>query len=197
MAKVGLYFGSFNPIHIGHIAIAGYISEFTELDQVWFVVSPHNPLKKKETLLDDCERLRMVELALGNSFKLRPCDVEFRLPRPSYTVDTMAYLTDKYPSHQFSLIMGEDNLETIHKWKNIGILLEKYPIWVYPRKGSVLELPPQAEEILGRGDIRRVDAPLMEISGGFIRQGVKAGKDMSFFLSREVWNYIDEKNYYR
>lgn len=197
MAKVGLYFGSFNPIHIGHIAIAGYISEFTDLDQVWFVVSPHNPLKKKESLLNGYDRLRMVELALGDSFKLRPCDVEFRLPVPSYTVDTMAYLTEKHPSHNFSLIIGEDNLATLHKWKNINILIERYPIYVYPRKDSVSVPSKVTDEILAKGDIRRVDAPLMEISGSFIRNGINAGKDMSFFLPQSVWDYIYKNQYYR
>lgn len=197
MAKVGLYFGSFNPIHIGHIAIAGYISEFTDLDQVWFVVSPHNPLKAKETLLNGYDRLRMVDLALGGSFKLRSCDVEFRLPVPSYTVDTMAYLTEKYPSHKFSLIMGEDNLATIHKWKNIGSLISNFTFYVYPRRDGVPGHSPLAPELKGTGNIRIVDAPIMDISGSFIRKGIKEGKDMSYFLPQPVWNYIDKNQYYR
>ncbi len=194
--KVGLYFGSFNPVHIGHIAIAGYLSQFTDLDQIWFVVSPHNPLKKKETLLNNYDRLKMVELALGDSHNLRPCDVEFRMPVPSYTIDTMAYLEEKNRSTTFCLIMGEDNLSTVHKWKNADILFRKYPIYVYPRNRTGTELSEQASEILSNADIKMVSAPIMDISGSFIRQGIKEGKDMSYFLPSPAWKYIEENNLY-
>ncbi len=196
MNRIGLYFGSFNPVHIGHMAIAGYLSEFTDLDQVWFVVSPHNPLKKKETLLDDTERLKMVELALGGSFNLRPCDVEFRMPVPSYTIDTMVYLEEKYPTYRFCLIMGEDNLSTLHKWKNIDVISQRYPIYVYPRNRAGKDIPGEFMDIIRSSDIKMVNAPLMDISGSFIRQGIKEGKDMSFFLPPAVWKYIDDKHYY-
>jgi nicotinate-nucleotide adenylyltransferase len=194
--KIGLYFGSFNPVHIGHIAIAGYLSEFTDLDQIWFVVSPHNPLKKKETLLDNYDRLKMVELALGNSYKLRPCDVEFSMPVPSYTIDTMMYLEEKNRSVIFCLIMGEDNLSTVHKWKNADLLFGKYPIYVYPRNRTVVGFSEQASEILSKADIKMVAAPIMDISGSFIRQGIKDSKDMSCFLPPAVWKYIEENRLY-
>jgi nicotinate-nucleotide adenylyltransferase len=118
MARIGLYFGSFNPVHIGHMAIAGYMTQFEDLKQVWFVVSPQNPLKKKETLLADHQRFYMTQLAIGDNPGLWASDIEFRLPVPSYTIDTLAYLHEKYPAHEFCLVMGEDNLYTLHKWKN-------------------------------------------------------------------------------
>ena len=133
MAKIGLYFGSFNPIHIGHLAIAGYMTEFTPLEQVWFVVSPHNPLKKKESLLEDHQRLYMAQLAIGDNDRLKATDIEFKLPSPSYTVNTLAYLEEKYPQHSFKLVLGEDNLYTFHKWKNAEELISKYSLYVYPR----------------------------------------------------------------
>ena len=154
MSRIGLYFGSFNPVHIGHLAIAGYFAEFTDLEQIWFVVSPQNPLKKKETLLDDYERLRMVDLALGDSFKLRSCDVEFRMPVPSYTIDTMAYLEELHPDHDFCLIMGGDNIRTLYKWKNVDLLVRKYPIYVYPRRESLKEPTLRSKEIEDRAEIR-------------------------------------------
>lgn len=202
--KVGLYFGSFNPIHLGHMAIAGYMAEFTNMDEIWFVVSPQNPLKKKETLLDDYQRLYMVNLAIGKSEKLRACDIEFHMPQPSYTIDTMSYLQDRYPQRQFSLIMGQDNLKTLYKWKNFNQLVEKYPIYVYPRLDSKVETHISKEEnemdrcMEGINcDIRMVDAPIMEISGKFIRDSIKGGKDVSFFLPAAVWKYISEMNFYR
>jgi len=196
MPKIGLYFGSFNPIHIGHTAIAGYMTEFTDLDQVWFVVSPHNPLKKKETLLDDYQRLYMVQLAIGNNDYLKGSDIEFRLPVPSYTIDTLAYLNEKYPYHTFALVMGEDNLYTLHKWKNAEELIRKCSIYVYPRPGSVRPASPLLEKIMSAADIHWVNAPLMDISGTFIRSGIKKGKDMSWYLSPPVWKYIEEMNFY-
>jgi nicotinate-nucleotide adenylyltransferase len=197
MAEVGLYFGSFNPIHIGHIAIAGYITEFTGTDQVWFVVSPHNPLKNKETLLDDYQRLHMVRLAIGDNDKLKACDIEFRLPVPSYTIDTLAHLTEKHPGHRFSLIMGEDNLYTFHKWKNAEELVSRHPIYVYPRRGSVKPDSPLLEKLLTIGEIHYVNAPVIELSGTFIRNGIRKGRDMSYYLTPAVWKYIDEMNFYR
>jgi nicotinate-nucleotide adenylyltransferase len=196
MTKVGLYFGSFNPIHIGHMAIAGYMTEFTPLDQVWFVVSPHNPLKKKETLLDDNQRLHMTWLAIGENNKFRASDIEFRLPQPSYTVDTLASLTEKHPGHRFSLIMGEDNLYTLHKWKNGEYLVKNYTIYVYPRPGCVKPVSLALESILKSADIHTVKAPLMDISGTFIRNSIRKGKNMSYFLPPAVWKYIEEMHFY-
>ena len=197
MSKVGLYFGSFNPIHIGHLAIAGYMTEYAGLNQVWFVVSPHNPLKKKETLLSDHQRFHMVNLAIGDNSKLKATDIEFKLPVPSYTIDTLTYLNEKYSKNEFVLIMGEDNLYTLHKWKNIKELINKYSLYVYPRPDSVKPSSPLLDQILSGADIHRVEAPLMDISGTFIREGTKKGKDMSYFLPPAVWKYIMEMHFYK
>ncbi len=196
MAKIGLYFGSFNPIHIGHIAIAGYMTEFAGLDQVWFVVSPHNPLKKKETLLKDHHRLYMAQLAIGDNDKLKASDIEFKLPVPSYTIDTLTYLKEKFPKNEFCLVMGEDNLYTLHKWKNTDELISKYPIYVYPRPESAKPSSTMLDKILSLADIHHVDAPMMDISGTFIRNGIRDGKDMSYFLAPSVWKYIREMHFY-
>ena len=196
MSKVGLYFGSFNPVHNGHIAIAGYMLEFTGLGEIWFVVSPHNPLKKKETLLDNYQRLHMINLAIGNNDRMKASDIEFRLPVPSYTIDTIAYLEEKHPNHRFSLIMGEDNLYTLHKWKNAAELVRKCQIWVYPRHDAVKPATLLLEQILSGADVHFVKAPLMDISGTFIRNGVKKGKNMSYFLPAPVWKYIEEMHFY-
>jgi nicotinate-nucleotide adenylyltransferase len=196
MAKIGLYFGSFNPIHIGHLAIAGYMTEFTPLDQVWFVVSPHNPLKKKETLLEDYQRLYMAQLAIGDNERLKATDIEFKLPSPSYTIDTLAYLEEKHPQHEYNLVMGEDNLYTIHRWKNAEELIKKYNLYVYPRPYSPRPESAQLNEILTKTHIRWAKAPLMDISGTFIRNGIKKGKNMSYYLAPQVWKYISEMHFY-
>jgi len=196
MAKIGLYFGSFNPVHIGHIAIAGYMTEFTVLNQVWFVVSPQNPLKNKETLLADHHRLYMVQQAIGDNDRLKASDIEFRLPVPSYTIDTLTYLGEKYPENRFCLVMGEDNLYTLHKWKNADELVKKYPVYVYPRPYSRKPVSDQLDTILSGAEIHYVKAPLMDISGTFIRDGIRKKKDMSYFLSPPVWKYIQEMHFY-
>lgn len=196
MIKTGLYFGSFNPVHIGHMAIAGYMTEFAELDQVWFVVSPQNPLKKKETLLADHHRLYMAQLAIGDNDRIKTSDIEFKLPVPSYTIDTLTYLKEKYPNNKFCLVMGEDNLYTLHKWKNASELAARYPIYVYPRPNAKKPASLQLDKILSGAEIHNIEAPLMEISGTFIRNGIKKGKDMSYFLSTAVWKYIVEMHFY-
>ena len=196
MLKVGIYFGSFNPIHIGHIAIAGYMLEFTGLEEIWFVVSPHNPLKKKETLLDNYQRLHMANLAIGSNDRIRASDIEFKLPIPSYTIDTIVYLGEKYPKYRFFLVMGEDNLYTLHKWKNASELAKKCPIFVYPRPDAVKPSNPFLHQLLSEADITVVKAPLMDISGTFIRNGIKKGKNMSYYLPAPVWKYIEEMHFY-
>jgi nicotinate-nucleotide adenylyltransferase len=196
MAAIGLYFGSFNPVHIGHIAIAGYMTEFTGLDQVWFVVSPQNPLKKKDTLIADHHRLYMAQQAIGDNDKLKASDIEFKLPVPSYTIDTLTYLKEKYPKNRFCLVMGEDNLYTLHKWKNADELIKKYPVYVYPRPYLRKPVSVQLDNILSGAEIYHVKAPLMDISGTFIRDGIKNRKDMSYFLSPPVWKYIKEMHFY-
>jgi len=196
MSKIGLFFGSFNPVHIGHIAIAGYMKEFTDLDQVWFVVSPQNPLKKKETLLKDRDRFYLTELATGNLVGLQASDIEFGRPAPSYTIDTMALLKERYPQHKFVLVMGEDNLYTLHKWKNAVELVTHFPLYIYPRPDAIKKKNDLLDEILVKATVKWVKAPLMDISGTFIRNGIKKGKNMSYYLHPAVWKYIVEMHFY-
>jgi nicotinate-nucleotide adenylyltransferase len=189
--KIGLYFGSFNPIHSGHLVIAGYMAEFSDLKQVWMVVSPHNPLKPAGTLLQDYHRFHLVELGIGSNKKLKASKIEFELARPSYTVVTLAYLQDKYPKHEFSLIMGADNLENLHKWKNFELILEHHDIYVYPRPnhdGGNLKNHPR---------VKWIDAPQMELSSSFIRKSIKEGKDVRYMMPETVAEYIDEMNFYK
>jgi nicotinate-nucleotide adenylyltransferase len=189
--KIGLYFGSFNPIHIGHLAIANYMVEFTDIDQLWFMVSPQNPLKQQSTLLADHHRYEMVYRAVQEFPKCRASNFESSLPKPSYTINTLAHLKEKYPNYQFQLIMGSDSLETLPKWKNYEQILEQYKIVVYPRpKGT-------DSELLLHANVQLVKAPLMEISASFIRESIKAGKNIKAFLPLKVWEYIDEMNFYR
>lgn len=188
--KVGLFFGSFNPIHIGHMAIANYMAEYAGLQQVWFVVSPQNPFKKKEDLLNDFDRLELVRLAIGDDPRFRVSDAEFRMPKPSYTIDTLTHLSGKYPTHHFSLIMGSDNLTKFTQWKNYQEILNHYPILVYPRPGSP-ESPFTHETIL------TIEAPLMEISSTFLRNAIREGHNMRCFFPEKVWEYIDKMNFYR
>lgn len=197
MSKIGLYFGSFNPIHTGHIVIAGYMTEFTPIEEIWFVVSPQNPLKRKGTLLDNYQRLHMVNLGIGKNYRMKASDIEFHLPLPSYTIHTLAYLEEKYSGHTFSLVMGEDNLHTLHKWKNAAELVKRYELYVYPRPRSAKPSSSALDTILSRAKVRYVKAPLMDISGTFIRRGIRQGRDMSYFMPAPVWKYIDEMGYYR
>ncbi len=191
--KVGLYFGTFNPIHIGHLIIANHMAEFSGLDQIWLVVTPHNPHKTKNTLLDDYKRLEMVFLATEHYPKLKPSDIEFKLPQPSYTVNTLAHLQEKYPGNEFSLIMGEDNLNSLHKWKNYEIILQNHDIYSYPRI-SVETISPELEN---HPNIHKIDAPIIEISSTFIRECIKAKKNVRALLPAEVWQYLDHNNLYK
>lgn len=189
--KIGLFFGSFNPIHTGHLIIANYMANYTDLDQVWLVVSPHNPHKQKSDLISSYDRLEMVRLATENAQNIRVSDVEFQLPQPSYTVDTLAHLNQRYPEHEFSLIMGSDNLVSLPKWKNYEVLLRDYRIFVYPRPGtSETELSKHPSVVL-------TDTPLMEISATFIRKAIQEKKNVKYFVPDAVWQFIDSKNLYR
>ena len=189
--KVGLFFGSFNPIHIGHTAIANYMIEYSDLDEVWFVVSPHNPLKDKKSLLDDYQRLEMVRFAIEDDFRFRVTDIEFRLPQPSYTIDTLTYLHEKYPKNKFCLIVGGDNLSSFHKWKNYQKILDYYPLYVYARPGF------KKDDFSASGNIQFFEAPQMEISSSFIRQGIKEEKNLRHFLAPKVWTYLNEMHFYQ
>ena len=191
--KIGLYFGSFNPIHIGHLVIANHIAEYSDLNQVWFVVTPHNPFKKKSSLLDNYQRLEMVYRATKDYTKLKPSDIEFNLPQPNYTVNTLAHLQEKYPEHEFALIMGEDNLKSFHKWKNYELILENHHIYVYPRI-SENKIQTQFD---GHKKIHPVNAPIMQISSTSIRNAIKTGKNVRPMLPEFVWEYLDEMNFYR
>lgn len=189
--KIGLYFGTFNPIHIGHLAIANYMLEFTDIEQLWFIVSPQSPFKQKQSMLDDYQRLELVNRAIEGDDRLRASSIEFKLPKPSYTIDTLTYLQEEYPANQFSILMGADNLVHFHKWKNYELIVENHQILVYPRPG----FDPSNFKI--HKNIHMVDAPIMEISSTFIRNAIKSGKDIRHFLPEKAWRYIEEMNFYR
>jgi len=189
--QIGLFFGSFNPVHVGHMLLANYMAEFTPLEEVWFVVSPHNPLKAKSTLLDQNHRLALVNLAIEEHPKMRSSNIEFKLPQPSYTINTLVHLKEQYPQHEFSLIMGQDNLQSFNKWKNYEEILRSYHIYVYPRPGI------DSTEFENHPNVHLTQAPLMEVSSTFIRQAIKDKKDVRFFLPTKVWQEIDEMHFYK
>lgn len=190
LRKTGLLFGSFNPVHLGHLMIANYMYEYSDLEELWFVVSPHNPLKERASLLPDHHRLEMVNLAIGNDERFRSSDIEFRLAKPSYTINTLTYLQEKHPGREFILISGTDIFPTFHKWKNWEMLLEYYRFYVYPRPGT------QGHELTRHPSVRMFDAPMVEISSSFIRQAIKEGKNVSHFVPEKVWGYITEMHFY-
>ena len=191
MHKTGLYFGSFNPIHIGHLVIAEYMLEHSDLQEIWFVVSPCNPLKKKSSLLDDRQRLYMVNLAIEDDDRFRASDVEFGLPQPSYTCHTLVHLQEKFPQREFALIMGEDNLQTFEKWLNYDWILDNYHLYVYPRPGY------DAAERKSHPHVTFVDAPQIELSSTMIRDNIKLRKSVRYMLPPKVFQYIDEMGFYR
>lgn len=188
--KIGLFFGSFNPVHIGHLIIANYMATQTDLDKVWMVVSPQNPLKPKKTLARDYDRLHMVRLGIGDNPKIEASNVEFHLPIPSYTVDTLAHLKEKYPGKEFALIMGGDNIATLNQWKNYEVLLENYDIYVYRRPGA------PAGPFDEHPRVRFFDAPLMDISATYIRDCLKKGHSARYLLPDAVWEYLEQTNLY-
>ena len=192
--KVGLFFGSFNPVHIGHLILANYILENSDMDELWFVVSPQNPFKEKKSLLKDSNRLEMVNLAVKNYPKMRASNVEFSLPVPSYTIDTLTYLKEKYPENSFSIIMGEDNLDGLHKWKNSEQLINNHQIIVYPR---IFQGEKKDSEYLQHHNISIVNAPVIELSATKIRTMIKDGKNVRPMLPPEVFEYLDGSSFYK
>ena len=201
--KVGLFFGSFNPIHVGHLIIAEIMQDQTDLDEIWFVVSPHNPFKQRKSLLHEFDRLRMVELAIEDNYKFRASDIEFHMPKPSYTVDTLAYLSERYPNHsfklviggdnlkhfhKFKLVIGGDNLKSFHKWKNSQAILDLYGLYVYPRPGETATLSHE--------NVRYIPAPLIDISATFIRNAIKKGNSVKYLLPSLVEDYIKGKKFF-
>lgn len=189
--KIGLFFGSFNPIHVGHLIIANHVLTNADLSEVWLVVSPHNPLKKKESLARDYDRLAMVDLSIGENDKIKSSNIEFILPKPSFTIDTLTYLEEKYPNRSFHLIMGGDNLISLPQWKNYEMLISKYPIIIYQRPSyAIPELPEQAK-------ITILDAPRLDISSSYIRECISKGKSVRYLVTDAVFNYIEERNLYR
>jgi nicotinate-nucleotide adenylyltransferase len=189
--KIGLFFGSYNPVHVGHMIIANYMASRTDLDQVWLVVSPQNPLKPKKTLARDYDRLHLVHLAIGDNTHLRASDIEFSLPKPSYTIDTLTYLREKYPQHEFALIMGGDNLATLHKWKNYEIILRDYRIYVYRRPtyelGAFEDHP----------SVQILDAPQLHISASYIRNCISDGYSVEYLVPDRVFEYLRDSTMYR
>ena len=189
--KKGLFFGSFNPIHIGHLIIANYMATQSDLDQVWLVVSPQNPLKKKTSLARDSDRLYLARIAVEDNPKIGVSNVEFDLPKPSYTIDTLTYLKEKYPDDDFVLIMGGDNLATLHKWKNYELILRDYKIYVYQRPGYALG------DLENHPSVKCFDAPQMHISASYIRRCIKAGYSIQYLVPDVVFEYLESSNLYR
>ncbi|HRN55425.1 MAG TPA: nicotinate (nicotinamide) nucleotide adenylyltransferase [Agriterribacter sp.] len=187
---IGLYFGSFNPVHHGHLIIAGFVAEYTALDQVWFVVSPQNPFKVSASLLNEYQRLHLVRTAIEGAPKLRASDIEFHLPRPSYTIDTLTYLEEKYPQHRFAVIMGSDSFQNLPKWKNAAVLMKRYPLFVYQRAGFEVDTGQYP-------DVTLLDAPLLQISATRIREMIKQGKSVRYLVPDSVKAEIENNGYYR
>jgi nicotinate-nucleotide adenylyltransferase len=188
--KIGLYFGSFNPIHIGHLIIANYVLNETDLEKVWLIVSPQNPLKVSASLLNEYNRLYLAKLATEEDNRIKVSEIEFKLPKPSYTCDTLAYLTEKYPQHEFAVIMGSDSYKNLPKWKNYEVIIKNFPLYVYKREGfeirTLLNTPPGI-----------LDAPLLQISATEIRELIKKGKSVRYMLPEKVREEIEANRYYK
>jgi nicotinate-nucleotide adenylyltransferase len=190
--KVGLFFGTYNPVHVGHMVIANYMVEYTDLDQIWMVVTPQNPFKQKQSMLKDYDRLHLVRLAIGDDPKLKASDIEFKLPQPNYTATTLVYLKEKFPEMDFALIMGADNLNHFHKWKNHDEIIKNYDLYVYPRMESN-----EGGELRHHYKVSYVEAPVMKISSSFIRKAIEEGKNVSHYMPNDVAKYVDEMSFYR
>jgi nicotinate-nucleotide adenylyltransferase len=191
MKKVGLFFGSFNPIHIGHVILASYVVDHSDLDQIWFVVSPQNPFKEKSSLLAFHHRYAMVQATVEDDARLRACDIESKLDQPSYTVNTLVVLSEKHPEIQFTLIMGGDNLASFHKWKNYEAILQNYSILCYSRPES------GKAELANHLKVTVLDAPQMDYSSSLLRNMIKEGKTVQYLMPPKAWAYLDEMNLYK
>jgi nicotinate-nucleotide adenylyltransferase len=189
--KIGLFFGSFNPVHVGHMILANYMLEYTDLESIRFVTSPQNPLKDKDSLLSESERLKMVNMALVDNEKMQASDVEFKMPKPSYTIDTLEVLKKRSPENEYVIIMGTDNLENLHKWKDYEKILEQYEIYVYSRSTS------EGGELRNHLKVKLFDAHLVEMSSTFVRQAIKENRDVRYLVPTPVWNYIKRKGFYK
>ena len=189
--KIGLFFGSFNPIHVGHLIIGNYMATQTDLDEVWLVVSPQNPLKKKSSLARDFDRLHLVRMAVEDSPNLKASNIEFDLPKPSYTIDTLTYLSEQHPDKDFVLIMGGDNIGTLHKWKNYELILKHYQIYVYQRPNYDLG------DLATHDSVKIFEAPLMQISASYIRKCIKEGNSIQYLVTQPVFEYINSSNLYK
>ncbi len=190
--KIGLYFGSFNPIHTGHLIIAQHILNHTEIQRLWFVISPHNPLKDKASLANDRDRLHLVQLAIEDNPSMKASDIEFKLPQPSYTIDTLTYIKEKYPRYEFALIMGADNLLSLPKWKNYQLLINNYPIYIYKRPNYPIE-----SALVQHKNIHILDTPLLDISSTWIRQLIKTKKSIRYLVPEKVFEYLESSHLYR
>ena len=188
--KIGLFFGSFNPIHNGHLMLANYLAEYGDLDEIWFVVSPQNPFKDKKSLLADRHRMYMVELAIKGDERFRVCDIEFYMPKPSYTIDTLTRLAERHPNTDFYLICGMDCLESFPKWKNHQMILQYHHLLVYPRKGF------SNNELANHPSVKIINAPEIEVSSTFIRNAIAEGRDVRYFMPKEVYKYIIDMHFY-
>lgn len=191
MKRIGLYFGSFNPVHVGHMIIANYIHQHSDLDEVWIVVSPHNPHKIQANLARDYDRLHLVRLAIGDNYHIRASDIEFGLSRPSYTVHTLAYLHEKYPEYTFALLMGGDNLRTLPKWKNYETILEHHDIYVYNRPGY------EKDELSAHPRVHYIEAPMLSLSATLIRGMIKQGLSVQYMVPDAVYDYLESSNLYK
>ena len=191
MKKTGLFFGSFNPIHMGHMIIAQVMAETTDMDEVWFVVSPQNPFKEGKHLLHEFDRYDMVSAAVHDNYKFRVTDIEFHMPKPSYTIDTLVYLREKNPEREFSLVIGADNLKHFHKWKNFEVILRDYPLYVYPRPGA--KMP---DKYMDLPNVHLVDAPMVDISATFIRKCIQNGYSVQYLVPDSVAELIRGRKYY-
>jgi nicotinate-nucleotide adenylyltransferase len=191
--KIGLFFGSFNPVHVGHMIIANYMVTQASLDEVWMIVSPHNPLKDKASLAKDHDRLHLVKLAIGDNVKLKASNVEFALPKPSYTIDTLTYLNEKYPEYDFIMLMGGDSLATLHKWKNYELLLSNYQIYVYQRPTYEL-----SDELKNNANVHIMEGtPMLDISASYVRECIKKGYSIEYLVPDKVYEYINGSNMYK